>query len=118
MTPEKETAVLKGLVTRKVNNLTKRWNRRFSTNIRPRIVYFDRGTDCGYAIGSGELGFNIKYLKNYKKAFIDEIVPHEVAHAFQYVVYPNDYHHHSKNWKNLCIEMGGNGNRYHNFPNC
>ena len=118
MTPEKETAILKGLVTRKVNKLTKIWHRRFSINLHPRIEYFDRGTDCGYAIGSGVLGFNIKYLKNYKKDFIDEIVPHEVAHAFQYEVYPNDYHHHSKNWRNLCIEMGGNGNRYHNFSDC
>ena len=43
------------------------------------------------------------------------IAPHEIAHAFQHQLYPNDYHHHSKHWKTLCQEMGGTGDRYHYF---
>lgn len=108
-------SVLKGLVTRKVNKLTKQWNRRYCVYVNPRVVFFEKGTDGGYAIEDKVIGFNLRYLKKYRGEFIDTIVPHEIAHAFQHRLYPNDYHHHSKHWKTLCQEMGGTGDRYHYF---
>lgn len=110
-------SVLKAKVTRRVNSLTRSWNWRKGVYLNPKIVYFeDRTTTAGYCMGTKTIGFNLRYMRMDADKFVRLIVPHEVAHLFQHRLFPKDYHFHSKNWKMLCLEMGGDGKRFHDFP--
>lgn len=115
MDSKRETAALKGMVTKKINAIANRWNGVFHTNIHPKVEYFEKGTDGGYTIGSERIGINLHYLRKYRQKFVNEIVPHEMAHAFQDVLFSKDYHFHSANWRRLCIGFGGSGETYHHF---
>jgi SprT protein len=47
--------------------------------------------------------------------FFEEIIPHEVAHIVQYILYPDEQVDHGVNWKNLMLQLGLKPNVYHDL---
>jgi predicted SprT family Zn-dependent metalloprotease len=38
-------------------------------------------------------------------------IPHEIAHIVQFIVYPNAKQAHGKEWRRICMYLGGDGKR-------
>lgn len=60
------------------------------------------------------ISLNTKFLDLNEQLYLDEIIPHEVAHVIcrvnpEELFSKND---HCENWKELCIAMGGTGDVY------
>ena len=47
--------------------------------------------------------------------FFDEIIPHEVAHVLQFVMFPEAKRHHGKEWKVLMKMLDAPAMTYHNM---
>lgn len=47
--------------------------------------------------------------------FFEEIIPHEVAHIVQYILYPDELIDHGENWKALMNKLGLKANVYHDL---
>ncbi len=54
-----------------------------------------------------ELRFNAALLERYGQAFIDEVVPHEVAHLVAYSHYGTKIRPHGKEWQYVMCEVLG-----------
>lgn len=86
------------------------------------IDFFDKGRDAAMAAvgkdkftGSmvGVLQFSMfSTIRNIKR-MLSEIVPHEYAHILCMANGWDDGH--GENWKQVCIDLGGNGETHHNF---
>jgi SprT protein len=64
------------------------------------VKFFNRSTDAGYVITSKDNCVYLNYdlfLKN-KKRFLDEIIPHEVAHLAAHALSPEE-NPHGGTWK-------------------
>jgi predicted SprT family Zn-dependent metalloprotease len=42
-------------------------------------------------------------------------IPHEIAHIVQFIVYPNAKQAHGKEWRRICLYLGGDGRRCYNI---
>lgn len=54
------------------------------------------------------------FLRN-KAYFFSDIVPHEVAHILQEILYPEERAHHGTGWKEIMKLLGVAPNPYHNL---
>lgn len=57
------------------------------------------------------LRFNYKLYAAAPDLFINEVVPHEVAHIINYNMYERTIAHDFK-WKYICLKLGGSGSTY------
>lgn len=90
------------------------FGRRFS---RPRVTLDLRGRAAGQAhMGKGLLRFNrAMYLANHQ-AFIDEVVPHEVAHWLAWQLHGPRIQPHGHQWQGLMTGLFGlPAKRTHDF---
>jgi predicted SprT family Zn-dependent metalloprotease len=57
---------------------------------------------------SCEFSFNLKLAEENPEKFIEEVVPHEVAHYVQYEALKDEsYHHHGKVWQDIMRDVFG-----------
>jgi SprT protein len=78
------------------------------------IVFNVKGGIGGYAFGCTKIDYNFKMVKENLDDYIKIVIPHEVAHILNF--YPNQKRKpHGKEWKSLCIKLGGTGERCHHF---
>lgn len=81
---------------------------------RPKVRFSDKqkvvaGT-ATYA--RHQVKFSNDLLLRFGMNFIDEVVPHEVAHLVSDKVHEQRTHH-SKLWKEVCLKLGGTGRKCH-----
>ena len=60
-----------------------------------------------------ELVFNSYAVEHEWDVVVQELIPHELAHAIQHKMYLNDTHDAA--WKRTCLGLGGNGCMYHSL---
>jgi SprT protein len=90
---------------------------------RPRNIIFKRsGTTAGWSCyGRKELMFQLDLAEHHQEDFINETVPHEVAHYVDDLVYGNKYANgrrqvHGPRWKYIMTRVYGlNPDRCHNY---
>ncbi|QHJ10097.1 Protein SprT [Paraglaciecola mesophila] len=90
-------------------------NRSLSVDLAlPAITFNQRGKIAGCArLQTNELRFNPVLLADNYQAFIDEVVPHEVAHLIAYALYGR-VKPHGKEWQAIMRQVFGlNGHTYH-----
>ncbi|WP_192867868.1 SprT family zinc-dependent metalloprotease [Thaumasiovibrio subtropicus] len=77
-----------------------RLNRQFEL---PSIRFNQRGKIAGSArLQSWELRFNLTLLLENQPAFLDDVVPHEVAHLITYALY-GKVRPHGKEWQQIML---------------
>ena len=92
-------------------------NRAFGLNCpEPVISYRQRGTTAGCAhLQKWQITLNAKLLLENQQAFIDEVVPHEMAHLFAYRQFGR-VSPHGKAWRNIMEQIFSvPANRTHRF---
>ena len=83
------------------------------------VMFFSGGYDAGWQIGADIIGYNLELARRNRREFLEEIVPHEVAHLVQTNTKPLS-RQHGKYWRQVCLDLGGTGEPYHemNVPKC
>jgi len=61
------------------------------------------------------LRFNRAIAERGLDTFLQETVPHEVAHLVCHVLYGRCVRPHGPEWQQICLALGGNGERCHRF---
>jgi predicted SprT family Zn-dependent metalloprotease len=61
------------------------------------------------------ISLNKNYINSNKYFYISEIIPHEMAHIICFENKLINVSLHNNDWKNLCIIMGGSGQKILNF---
>jgi SprT protein len=82
---------------------------------RPRIDYDLRGNTSGHA-DSSHISINLDYLldERYQEDFLNETLPHEVAHVVQCQVWPTSKSHGNE-WKLIMRWLGKAPDRCHEY---
>lgn len=62
-----------------------------------------------------KLRFNSYMINTSYEKMKTETIPHEVAHFVCYVLYPGRNIAHGSIWQDICIKLGGTGDRYHSM---
>jgi SprT protein len=105
------------LIWQRVHQLIWKWN--FNSNYwewkMPKINYFSKGSHGGWH-QNGELFFNEILAKNNFEAYLNEIIPHEVAHYIQMIHWP-DSKPHGVEFKRVMKVFGVPARAYHTL-NC
>lgn len=82
-------------------------------------VRFDiRGLCAGMASSAGYVRFNMFIAENNLSEFMNDTVPHEVAHMVAYGVSRRTgkrLQPHGYEWQAICRKLGGNAKRCHSF---
>jgi len=93
-----------------------RFEEHFDRKFTPPVVLYDLvGHTAGWAIGMHTIRLNIECLYNeYHDDMIERIVPHEIAHIVQTVLYP-DSKPHGGEWQYLMHILGLPADRTHSF---
>ena len=83
------------------------------------VMFFSGGTDAGWQMDSDIIAYNLELARRNRRVFLEEIVPHEVAHLVQTNTHPLT-RQHGKYWRDICIALGGTGEPRHNLhvPKC
>ncbi len=76
-------------------NANRKLERRYA---EPTLVYQQRGTSAGTAAGENEIRLNPVLLLENQREFIDEVVPHELAHLLVWQHFGR-VAPHGKEWK-------------------
>lgn len=104
----------------KTSEVCKKAEEIYGIDIPVPLVYFSNkmvgcGGLCNYT--QKKIGYNTKMLEANGKTFVDEVVPHEVAHWVCKFLYPKSYYNinHSGIWKQVCQTLGGIPKAYHSF---
>lgn len=72
----------------------------------PKVVYQQRGTSAGTAwLQDWEIRLNPVLLMENKQAFIDEVVPHELAHLLVYRRFGQAATPHGSEWRRMMEEV-------------
>ena len=69
---------------------------------------------CGDKLVHMQLSFNATFIQSDWNYLVNDTIPHEVAHLVTYCLY-NDNIYHSQKWIDICIALGGSGNRFHSI---
>jgi SprT protein len=78
------------------------YNRTFP---RPKVIFKRNGTTAGYARRDlSLLMFQLDLAESNKQDFMDNTVPHEVAHIIQFVLYPRSSAH-GYEWKSIMTRV-------------
>jgi SprT protein len=89
-------------------------NAKYRLNISYHSVTFNLTTTSAGRSRANEIQFNRVLLEHNKEKFIDETVPHEVAHVVEF--YLTGKMGHRKQWKEIMRVFGvPHCNRYHNY---
>ena len=83
--------------------------------IRFDIGGYRTAGQAGFRHGNFFLRFHPAYIEEHFDAMLNEVIPHEVAHVVGYAARELDVRRHNPNWKRVCIELGGNGERCHSM---
>lgn len=75
----------------------------------PRIEFYTAGKVAGKARSDNLVKFNLTVFEQDLPRFLNSTVPHEIAHIVCYMLKLDNGH--GKNWKTVCIRLGGNGKR-------
>lgn len=73
------------------------------------------GAVAGEARSSGRIDLNEQMFLGNKDVFFNEIIPHEVAHVLQFVMFPEAKRHHGKEWKMLMKMLNVPSLTYHSM---
>lgn len=79
------------------------------THPSPVVYFFETGRHAGIAHGSSRIGYNLTVFAQDPERFIDDTIPHEIAHTVCMAM-GWDYGH-GRNWKRVCALLGGSSNR-------
>lgn len=72
----------------------------------------------GYYSAGNFIMFNEVYLNKYQQRFLDEVVPHEVAHSITGQIYGFD-HDHDEMWNKVVHDLGfKHVTKYHDYTLC
>ena len=86
---------------------------------RPKVHFDLKGKAAGMVIFKPGypviIRYNIEILKENDQAFIQETVPHEVAHLVARQVYGNRIKPHGIEWRSIMQVFGAKAKRCHNF---
>lgn len=81
---------------------------------KPRVEFFNRGTTSGKASRKGNMvAYNTEIAGIVGSKFENTIV-HEIAHIVAFKRNPF-IQPHGKEWKSVFLNLGGNGERCHNY---
>lgn len=80
--------------------------------INPVVLFDLQGRIAGQACGNWKIRLNADLLVNNWEDFMNDTIPHEVAHLVQYVIYPYDKPH-GRGWKSIMRGFGVNPKRTH-----
>lgn len=75
----------------------------------PMPTFYTTGKTAGRAYGSERTAYNLTVFAHDPERFIKEVVPHEIAHNVCIALGWD--RGHGKNWKRVCVMLGGNGKR-------
>ena len=73
-----------------------------------------RGRVAGTAESNGNINYNLDIANKNYDIFINDTVPHEVAHVICFQVYPYAKPH-GREWKSIIRKLGYNDNRCHSM---
>lgn len=78
----------------------------------PSVQFYTTGSTAGKARSHTLLMFNLNVFEQDLPRFLSTTVPHEIAHTVCNALMLD--RGHGKNWKRVCVALGGNGQRcYH-----
>lgn len=81
----------------------------------PSIVFTELGKQAGRAYGSYRLEYNLTVFASDPERFINETIPHEIAHTVCF--HTGMDKGHGRNWKAVCRMLGGNAQRCYTAQN-
>jgi len=82
----------------------------------PTVTYDQRGRIAGKAVYSEEkIKLNPVLLGENEESFLQETVPHELAHLIAVQIYGPVGHGHGRFWKKVMMEMGVTPRRTHSY---
>lgn len=98
---EIEANVYLKAVEQKIADCVSRAQRHFQTSIRtPAFNFKQRGRSAGTAyLQRNEMRFNAYMLAQNPQKFIDNVVPHEVAHIVVHQIYGSKVRPHGREWR-------------------
>ena len=74
-----------------------------------QVYFFETGRDVGKAHSDMRCGYNVHIFAQDLERFLNDTVPHEVAHIV--CMYLRTDMGHGAEWKSVCRMLGGNGQR-------
>jgi len=106
---------MKERATRKVWMVLEELNEEYGAEFDfPRIEWVVCGTTAGKAwLGQWRIQLNEQLCKENIEDFINDTIPHEVAHLIAYKVFGDDGH--GDGWKSVMRALGLNPSRCHNY---
>lgn len=75
----------------------------------PVVYFYETGRHAGIAHGSVRVGYNLTVFAQDPERFIEDTVPHEIAHTVCMAM--NWDKGHGRNWKRVCALLGGSSAR-------
>ena len=79
------------------------------THTAPTVKFYYKGRTAGMALGSREVSFNVGLFIQDPERFLNDTVPHELAHTVCSALGLD--RGHGRNWKHVCRVLGGNSQR-------
>lgn len=74
-----------------------------------QVYFYETGRHAGIAHGYSRVGYNLTVFAQDPNRFINDTVPHEIAHIIcAFFEWDNG---HGRDWKNVCKTLGGTANR-------
>lgn len=106
---------MKERATRKVWMVLEELNEEYGADFDfPRIEWVVCGTTAGKAwLGQWRIQLNEQLCKENIEDFMQDTIPHEVAHLIAYKVFGDDGH--GDGWKSVMRALGLNPSRCHNY---
>ena len=88
----------------------------------PAVTFKTKGTTAGWAnYSEWKVDFNPLFLEAYQDEFINQTVPHEIAHLMDYVLHPENFYGrrkrsvHGPTWKSIMVVLGAEPRRCHSY---
>ena len=106
---------MKERATRKVWMVLEELNEEYNAEFDfPRIEWVICGSTAGRAwLGQWRIQLNEQLCKENMEDFMNDTIPHEVAHLIAYKVFGDDGH--GDGWKSVMRALGLNPSRCHNY---
>lgn len=109
----RERAVLLGLTLYYLEKATGIWGRQFEIG---DVALGLRGKAAGMALyPSFDIKYNERLFLENSQEFVNDVVPHEVAHIIVYQLYGPKTPGHGKEWKSVMKALGKIPSTYHQF---
>ena len=109
----RERAVLLGLTLYYLEKAAGIWGRKFDVG---NIAVGLRGRAAGQACYTSlDIKYNERLFLENSQKFVDDTVPHEVAHIIVFQLFGPNVAGHGKEWKDVMQALGKAPNRYHSF---